>query len=217
MGNNSFSEIGLENIPEEIIFLIKPQATELFNDIYDKLRGGVHIQKQSHDKLFTFIENNEKSIKAFFLRFNETELCSRGQQNEKYYFCDFLESTRGKTSHEYMKNEILIVGFLLFKLINLDGYPELESIAEFKKAILNDYEHYKKGIIKSLAKATREENNFSDDGAIKSTIDTAFKEFNKICWIKLYDKDRFSIYPSFNRIIDKYSDKINTIDIWLVK
>ena len=200
---------------EELKFLMKDESTTLFNKMYDSLRGGIHIQKQSHPTLFEFIQSNEESIDAFFIRFNATQLCWRGQQREKYYFLNFLEDTTGKTEPKYMKNDILLVGFLLYKVVYIDSNYELNSVRDFQNIIIRDFEHYKVGIIKVLAKvSTREVSNRADNETIKDTIGRAFNLFHKISWLRL-DDDYFEFYPAFKRIIDIYQHKIETIDTWL--
>ena len=215
MGNKDFSEDF-----RYLEFLKNKKAPALFNDLYDTLRKGIHIQKQSHQELFDFIEieGNEESISDFIRLFNETQmLAKRGQQNEKYYFIDFIEGSKGNTKIEYIENDYLLVGFLIYKVFILDINYDL-SISFFQNALLQNYVNYTQGIIKYLGKTTKITSSTSGDDVIKATIVRAFNLFDKICWLKLDpDKDGFTFYPAFQRIIDVYSHKINTIDTWLTE
>lgn len=213
--------MGNKSIPEDLrylSFLKHDKAPALFNKLYDTLRSGIHIQKQSHPDLFDFIEseNNEDNIAEFIRLFNETQMLSRkGQQNEKYYFIDFIEGANGNTEKDYIENDFLLVGFLIYKVYILDGIYDEWSISSFQKTLLQDYEGYKPNIIKNLAKNKRTASNEQDDETIKERIRGAFRFFNKICWLKLdSDNDGFTFYPAFQRLIDSYSSKINDINNW---
>lgn len=215
MGNQDFSEDF-----RYLEFLKNKKAPALFNDLYDTLRKGTHIQKQSHEELFDFIEieGNEESISDFIRLFNETQMLNRrGQQHEKYYFIDFIEGSKGNTDRKYIENDELLVGFLIYKVFILDFNYDL-SISFFQNAILQNYENYKQGIIKNLGKTAKTTSSTSGDEIIIDTIRKAFNCFDRICWLRLDpDKDGFTFYPAFQRIIDVYSHKINTIDTWLIE
>jgi hypothetical protein len=213
MGNTDFSEEF-----RYLDFLKHNHAPALFNDLYDTLRNGVHIQKQSHPKFFNFIEsgNNQESLKEFIKLFNKTQmLTARGQQNEKYYFIDFLEDSKGNTKLRPIDDDYTLVGFLIYKFYFMESVNFDFSISNFQDTIMN-HEFYKKGVIKNFGKTSRDENGTTTDKVIKDTIRKAFNFFDKIGWIKIdSDGDGFIFYPAFQRIIDFYAKDIDTIDTWL--
>lgn len=196
-------------------FLNHPDAKELFGKLDYLLKDGVHIQNRAEQAaFFRFIQQTEPSLKEYYLNFFGVVLDTSGQDSEKYFFLDFLPQSRGSISanHRYfMPNEYVIVGFLIYKLIFIDKNLELNSVAQLKKMLRQEYEELKPGIYRVLAKVRKEKINQMDNERVNKIIDDALSEFNKISWITL-DDDYFDTLPAFHRINKVYSDYINNVE-----
>jgi chromosome condensin MukBEF MukE localization factor len=195
--------MGNQDLQKELEFLTKAESAHMFNKMYDTLRKGVHIHRKNLPDLFHYIQKYEDSISAFLKHFNETNLIQQSQQSEKYYFIDYMESSRSKSSIKFMDNSTLTVGFLLYRIYYQDVY-EVETISDFQRVILESYPEYRKGIMKNLA-LTESRDTGGDEEIVLSKIKSAFNEFKQIGWIEL-NGDFFKPYPAFERIIYNYRE-----------
>lgn len=204
--------MGNQNLQKGLEFLTKPESAHMFNKMYDTLRKGVHIHRKNLPDIFFYIQKYEDSISAFLEHFNETKLIKQSQQSEIYYFIDYMESSRSKSSIRFIDNSNLTVGFLLYRVYYQDVY-EVETISDFQRVILENYPEYRKGIMKNLA-LTESRDTASDEENVYNKIKSAFNEFKQIGWIE-YNGNEFKLYPAFERIIYNYREQITNIDTWL--
>jgi hypothetical protein len=110
-----------------------------------------------------------------------------------------------------MKSEHVIVGFIIYKIIFIDRNIDIDSIQKLKEKIRIEYEDYKSGIYRLIAKSRNITPGNLNDIAIDTTVQSALEEFKKIGWIDL-NKNEFSPLPAFNRLIEVYEDYIVNID-----
>lgn len=196
-------------------FMDHPDSKDLFGKLDYLLKDGVHIQNRDTQAVFfRFIQDNEESLKDYYLKFFGVILDSSGQESEKYFFLDFFPQSRGSISNDhryFMPNEYVIVGFLIYKLIFIDGNLELNSVNQLKRMLRQEYEELKPGIYRVLAKVRKEKINQMDEEKVNKIIDNALSEFNKISWITLQE-DHFDTLPAFHRIHKVYSDYINNVE-----
>lgn len=208
MGNDN-------NIIKPGDFLEDPEAPELFGKLDYLLKDGVHIQNRPDQAIFfQFIQRNERKLDAYYQSFFGVKLDFSGESSEKYYYLDFFAQSRGSISvnhRDFMKNEFVVVGFLLYKLIFIDKNLELNSVNQFKKMLRLEYEELKPGIYRVLAKIQKKKPNQMDDDKVSTIIDNALAEFNKIGWITLQE-DYFDTLPAFQRIHKVYGDYINNVE-----
>ena len=201
-----------------LAFFKHPEARDLFAKIDYTLKDGVHIQNSIHQaNLFRFIEENEESLKDFYEEFYGVYLEHGGETINKYYYLEFGYNTRGNIplEHRYFfPNEYVIVAFMAYKIIFIDGYVDLSSVSKLQKIIRHDYEDLKPGLYRALAKVKREKTTKINDENVDKVVLDAFKEFAKIGWITL-DEDLFDTLPAFERITKIYSDYINNLEDWL--
>ncbi|MEQ9299648.1 MAG: hypothetical protein RIF33_13830 [Cyclobacteriaceae bacterium] len=199
-------------------FFKHSEARDLFAKIDYALKDGVHIQNRAHQvHLFRFIEENEEGLKDFYEEFYGVYLEYGGEASNKYYYLDFGSNSRGNipVEHRYFfLNEYVIVAFMVYKIIFIDGYIDLSSVSKLQKVIRQDYEDLKPSLYRTLAKAKREKTTKINDESIDKVVSDALKEFSKIGWITL-DDDTFDPLPAFDRITKIYSDYINNIEDWL--
>lgn len=203
---------------ETASFLSDPEAKDIFAGLDYALKNGRHIQYwQKQEDLFRFIEKNYASLKQYYLDFFSMSLEASGESINKYYYLDLLPDSRGGFSAEKrhsLPNEYVIVGFMLYKIVYVDGYLELNSLAALQKKIRQDYEDIKPDIYRALAKAKKVNATEMDDQKVDDVIEKALKEFSKVGWIE-WDGEVFNILPSFQRLPKIYGDYINNPDNWL--
>jgi|TARA_Y100001968_G_C19094708_1_gene589529 hypothetical protein len=208
----------MENIDNEIRvsdFLFDKNAKELFADVDYLLKDGMHFQKQGNQvKHFNFINNNFSSLRLYYRDFFNVELTDGGEKPRNYFYLDFYGNNRGNISpkHRYILNsEYVIIGFIMYKILFIDNEIDLDSVQKLKEKIRIDYEDYKDGIYRLIAKSRNITPGNLNDDAIDSAVQSALEEFKKIGWVEL-DKDEFNPLPAFDRLIKIYEEYILNID-----
>jgi chromosome condensin MukBEF MukE localization factor len=208
----------MENVDNKVTmsdFLYAENASELFSEIDYHLKGGVHFQNQGLQiRHFKFIVKNDESLRLYYREFFDLELTEKGEAPNNYFYLDFNGNNRGGVPQRYrdiMKSEHVIVGFIIYKIIFIDRNIDIDSIQKLKEKIRIEYEDYKPGIYRLIAKSRNITPGNLNDNAIDITVQSALEEFKKIGWIDL-NKDEFSPLPAFNRLIEVYEDYIVNID-----
>lgn len=200
---------------ESWTFLMDEDATGLFGKIDYKLKDGFHFQNiQGQYDAFRFIQNNEESLKLYYLNFFGIQLQSGGVGIEKYYYLNFTTTSRGNIDLEhryFLKSEFVIVGFLVYKIVYIDRNIELNSVRKLQNMISRDYETLRPGLYKLIAKIKKEKVTEMNNEKVDFVVLDALREFDKLGWINL-ENDFFDINPSFMRLIKLYEDYINNID-----
>ena len=196
-------------------FLYAENAKEFFAGIDYLLKDGMHFQKQGNQiSYFNFIDKNIDSLKLYYRDFFDVELSEGGEKPNNYFFLDFYENSRGNISprhREILKSEYVIIGFIIYKIIYIDKEIDLDSVQKLKEKIRIEYEDYKPGIYRLIAKSRNITPGNLNDNAIDTTIQSALEEFRKIGWIEL-SKDEFGLLPAFDRLIKVYEEYILNID-----
>jgi len=196
-------------------FLYAENAKEFFAEIDYLLKDGVHFQKQSNQiRYFNFIDKNIDSLKLYYQDFFDVELSEGGEKPNNYFFLDFYGNSRGNISprhREILKSEYVIIGFIIYKIIYIDKEIDLDSVQKLKEKIRIEYEDFKPGIYRLIAKSRNITPGNLNDSAIDTTIQSALEEFRKIGWIEL-SKDDFGLLPAFDRLIKVYEEYILNID-----
>lgn len=199
-------------------FLADSEANELFARIDYALKNGVHIQRwPQQEAMFRFLEKHFQSMKLYYREFFGISLEEAGETVDKYFYLDFLSGSRGAIPVEnryFLANEYVIVGFMLYKIVYIDGNVDLNSLTALQRMIRQDYEDIKPNIYRALAKAKKVNTTEMDDQKVNDVIEKALREFSKMGWIALEDQD-FDILPSFQRLPRIYGDYINHPENWL--
>lgn len=203
---------------EALKFLMHEDAPRLFSKVDYALKNGIHIQDyRAQTEMFGFINENFQSMRLYYQQYFGIVLDHGGETVEKYFFIDFMAQSRGgipEDNRHFLPNEYVIIGFLLFKVIYIDGYIELNTVSRFQRMVRLDYEELKPGIYRTLAKARRDKNTHMDDERVDKIIADAIDEFRKIGWI-VFEGELFDVMPSFQRLPKIYGDYINNIESWL--
>ncbi|MDV7695473.1 hypothetical protein N6B72_00950 [Chryseobacterium soli] len=196
-------------------FLYAENAKEFFAEIDYLLKDGMHFQKQGNQiRYFNFIDKNIDSLKLYYQDFFDVELSEGGEKPNNYFFLDFYGNSRGNISprhREILKSEYVIIGFIIYKIIYIDKEIDLDSVQKLKEKIRIEYEDYKPGIYRLIAKSRNITPGNLNDSAIDTTIQSALEEFRKIGWIELSKYD-FGLLPAFDRLIKVYEEYILNID-----
>jgi len=196
-------------------FLYAENAKELFAEIDYLLKDGMHFQKQGNQiRHFNFIDKNIDSLRLYYQDFFDVELSEGGEKPNNYFYLDFYGNSRGNISsrhREILKSEYVIIGFIIYKVIYIDKEIDLDSAQKLKEKIRIEYEDYKPGIYRLIAKSRNTTPGNLNDNTIDTTIQSALEEFRKIGWIEL-SKDEFSLLPAFDRLIKVYEEYILNID-----
>ena len=196
-------------------FLYTDNAKELFAEIDYLLKDGMHFQRQGNQvHHFNFIDKNVDSLRLYYQNFFDVELSEGGEKPNNYFYLDFYGNSRGNISsrhREILKSDYVIIGFIIYKIIYIDKEIDLNSVQKLKEKIRIEYEDYKPGIYRLIAKSRNITPGNLNDGAIDITIQSALEEFRKIGWIEL-NKDEFSLLPAFDRLIKVYEEYILNID-----
>ncbi len=208
----------MENVNNKVTvsdFLYAENAKEFFAEIDYLLKDGMHFQKQGNQiRYFNFIDKNIDSLKLYYQIFFDVELSEGGEKPNNYFFLDFYGNSRGNISprhRETLKSEYVIIGFIIYKIIYIDKEIDLDSVLKLKEKIRIEYEDYKPGIYRLIAKSRNITPGNLNDNAIDNTIQSALEEFRKIGWIEL-SKDEFGLLPAFDRLIKVYEEYILNIE-----
>lgn len=206
--------MGDESITKALKFFLHPDAEEYFAKLDFILKNGVYIQNRAnHEQLFEFISENKSSLKEFYLKFYNLNLDEFGEENNKFYFLDFFKQSRNNRErlqgqYTFLKNEFVLVGFLIFKIQFIDRNFTLSSVKELKRMIRQDNQDLKNDIRSTIAGSSRTKPQEGDDSKIDDVIDNALSVFKDISWVIL-DGDFFETLPAFQRIHQVYGDDIN--------
>lgn len=196
-------------------FLYHRDATEIFGPLDFQLKDGIHFQqKDGQFAYFNFIQENEESLSAYYNDFFGVELSSGGDGQDRYYYLEFNGVSRGSIDAEhraFMKNDNVIVGLFIYKIIFIDKNLELASLKTLQNMIRKDYEELKPDLYRLLARARKDAPSQMNDEKLDDIVRSAIIQFSKIGWMTLQD-DTFDVHPSFHRLNKLYADYINNID-----
>jgi hypothetical protein len=208
----------MENVDNKDLtgkFLQDKNAQELFAEIDYLLKDGMHFQKEGNQiRQFNFIDHNWESLKSYYSIYFDVELTEGGERPDSYFYLDFIENNRGNIPYkhrEILKSEYVIIGFIIYKIIFIDKDVELDSVQKLKEKIRIEYEDYKPGIYRLIAKSRNINPGNMNDNTIDSTVQSALHEFRKIGWISL-NENEFSPLPAFDRLVKIYEEYILDID-----
>ncbi|MEQ3656536.1 MAG: hypothetical protein ABNH00_11785 [Dokdonia sp.] len=193
-------------------FLLNDDSEAVFSKLDYLLKDGVHLQKfGSQVGFFEYLEKYSKELRNYYQILFGVTLEWKGEGLGKYYYLDYHSKERSKLPEAHkttFKNDVLIIGFIIYKVIFFDGNIELNSIALLKKKITLDYEEYEEGLLRLIAKSTDGGGKLSeDDVQIDKVVDRTLSQFKKIGWVELKG-DYLETLPSIHRLLYVYEDVI---------
>lgn len=199
-------------------FLEDHDAKQLFAKIDYALKNGKHIQRwQQQEAMFRFLEKHFTSMQLYYMDFFGVLLEEGGESIDKYYYLEFRPDNRGgihADNRHFLPNEHVIIGFMLHKILFIDGMIEVNTLPALQRTIRQEYEDIKPGIYRALAKAKKIKTTEVDDRKVDTMVEKALQDFARIGWIEL-DGLLFEPLASFQRLPKLYGDYINNPDRWL--
>lgn len=207
MENNNREKVGLD-------FLVEDDSERLFGDLDYLLKDGVHIQNFGENSFFyDYLTNNHSELNAYYLRLFGVPLRRKGEGSHQFYYLDYHsreENHIPENRRFTLKNECVIMGVIIYKIIFFDGNLELNSVDKLKKTITLDYEEYEEGLLKLIVKSDDAGKLADDDELIDKMVGKTLLEFKKLGWVD-YKGDYFETLPSFHRLLHIYEDVIKNI------
>lgn len=208
----------MENYDTENIgytFLGNHHSQLVFSRLDYALKDGVHIQRQGSDpELYAYLEKYTDKLQPYYRDLFGVRLEKRGEDDYQYYYLDYHSAEQSNIPENHkrrIKNEHIIIGLILYKIIYFDGNLELNSVSDLKKKISLDYEEYENGLLKLIAKSSEKAKLQADDMEIDSVVDSALNQFVRLGWIER-SNDHFELLASFQRLLYVYEDVIRNID-----
>ena len=196
-------------------FLENHLSQRVFSKLDYALKDGIHIQRQGSDpELFTYLEKYAEKLQPYYRDLFGVRLEKRGEDDQKYYYLDYHslgQSGIPENHRRQIKNEYIIIGLIIYKIIYFDGNLELNSVSALKQKITLDYEEYEGGLLRLIAKSSEKGKLQADDMEIDSVVDSALNQFARLGWIER-SGDYFEPLASFQRLLYIYEDVIKNID-----
>ena len=208
MENNYTEDVGYT-------FLGSHHSQQVFSKLDYTLKDGVHIQRKGSDpELYAYLEKYLNRLQHYYRDLFGVRLEKRGEGDQQYYYLDYhsIEQSGIPESHKrQVKNENIIIGLIMYKIIYFDGNVEMNSVSELKQKITLDYEEYEGGLLRLIAKSSENAKLQADDVEIDSVVDSALSQFVRLGWMER-NGDHFEPLASFQRLLYVYEDVIRNID-----
>jgi chromosome condensin MukBEF MukE localization factor len=207
---NTYEEI------DPLKFFEHENAERDFGTVDYALRNSKYLQRQHPEQinLFDFVYDNEKSLRKYYQRFFGAELRCRGASYNQYYFLHPLPDVHRKipsSNQEFLKTEHLIIGLLICKIYFID-MQEVYSVSTLIHLIRTEYETYREGLFRQLARVQGGKESEFDDKKLEECLRDAVKKFKSLGWLyERPDTKELQVMPSFDRIRDMYQDEIINI------
>lgn len=196
-------------------FLGSHHSQQVFSKVDYALKDGMHIQRKGSDpELYAYLEKYLNRLQPYYRDLFGVRLEKRGEDDQQYYYLDYhsVEQSGIPESHKrQVKNEYIIIGLIVYKIIYFDGNIEVNSVQELKQKITLDYEEYEGGLLRLIAKSSENAKLQADDVEIDSVVDSALNQFVRLGWMER-SGDHFEPLASFQRLLYVYEDVIRNIN-----
>ena len=197
------------------VFLVSDYSRKVFSKLDYSLKDGLHIQRKGSDpELYAYLEKYADKWQPYDRDLFGVRLEKRGEGDLQYYYLDYhsVEQSGIPESHKrQVKNDQIIIGLIVYKIIYFDSNFELNSVSELKRKISLDYEEYQPGLLTLIAKSSDKGKLQADDVEIDAVLESALNQFARLGWIKR-SGDYFEPLASFQRLLYVYEDVIKNIN-----
>lgn len=205
---------------EKYAFLYDRKAPVVFAKLDYLLRSSVHIQREYPlpSELYRFLDQYYDKLKDYYNTIFNLPLSRGGNDFNQYYFIDHNVGERTNVpsdSKSYLESRHILVGLLFFKMYQIDGNIELDSVNDFIDLLFNEYEEEKQALRRLITGSASEKGSDRNDEKVENTINKAFDKFNELGWLvweNEIDKNRFKVLPSFERLRLMYQPQIDNIN-----
>jgi hypothetical protein len=209
----------MENANTSFAFLTSDDATKYFAEVDILLKQGRHIQDYGSDsRLFFFIdEYYDRGLRDFYKQFFQINLERESHDNERYYYLDFTEDSKGKLAKDNRNKELesdrIIFAILLLNVYKEKFFEKKESNWQELSQIFKESEH--KELWQELLFGKLKQNYTpQEEQNVKDKVRSIIKDFEKLGWVALKSAEdlNFEILPSIARISKLYSDVIENVE-----
>lgn len=195
---------------DEYSFLQEDISERLFAALDYELRCGKHIQYQTNESFYNYLEQYYSYLKSFYLKIYKLRLEKSGSENNCYYYLTPVDESgfhSNSKHHKTLEPEYLLLALFIYKVILIDGNVDIHSIADFIDTLNEDYDEFRGLLNKKIAKNRSGKASEDTDVKLESAIKATFRRLDKLGWVKLAD-DHFDMLPAFGRLLDYYSEEI---------
>jgi hypothetical protein len=196
-------------------FLESHRSQQVFSKLDYALKDGLHIQRHGSDpELYAYLVEYADKLQPYYRDLFGVRLERRGEDDQQYYYLDYHSAGQSGIPENHkrqIKNEYIIIGLIIYKIIYFDGNLELNSVSALKQKITLDYEEYEGGLLRLIAKSSEKAKLQADDVEIDSVVDLALHQFVRLGWMER-NGDHFELLASFQRLLYVYEDVILKID-----
>ena len=207
-----------DSLEQPFSFLESEYAQSFFADLNIKLLQSRHIQHEDGD-IFRLLVDYEPEFYHYYSSLYRLKLVRDKQDNEVYYYLDFLQEGKGKLSESNRHKELtaiqVIIGIMLLKMyyaryleqekmITLDDIKkeirESKNSDSYKAVLFNDVREY-----------------YSDKEwkeKVEKPIRKTISEFDRLGWVKKSSESNlvFTLRASIHRFARIYENEITNFD-----
>lgn len=209
----------MENANTSFAFLTSDEAAKYFADADILLKQGKHIQDYGSDsRLFYFIdEYYDRGLRNFYQQFFQMYLEKESHDNERYYYLNFTEDSKGKLGKDNRSKELegdrVIFAILLLNIYKEKFFEKKKTNWQELTQIFKESEH--KELWQELLYGKLKPNYTPhEEQNVKDKVRSIIKDFDKLGWVSLKNVEdlNFEILPSIARISILYSDVIENVE-----
>jgi chromosome condensin MukBEF MukE localization factor len=209
----------MENANSNFPFLNTEQAKKYFADADIALKQGRHIQDYGNDiRIFSFVDEYfEKGLEEYYKQFFGMNLVRDSNDNEKFYYLNFPEDSKGKFGKENRSKELedekVIFAILFLNLYKEKFFEQKEFLWQELEQTFKESEH--KGLWQTILYGKIKQNYTpKEELDVKDKVRKILTDFEKLGWIifKNQEEVHFEILPSIERMSKLYEDVINNVE-----
>lgn len=210
----------MENGNTNYSFLNSDDAIKYFADLDVVLKQGRHIQNYGNDsQLFGFVDDYyDSGLADYYKNIWVVNLVRDSSDNERFYYFDFFEGSRGKfgkdNRYKELEDKKVIFAILLLNLYKEKFFEEKEVEWKELEQIFKESEN--KSLWKKLL-FDKDKDNYTpnEEQRVKDNITGILKDFEKLGWVEIIadtEDIKFEILPSIERISRLYADVIEDVE-----
>jgi len=210
----------MENGNTNYSFLNSDDAIKYFADLDVVLKQGRHIQNYGNDsQLFGFVDDYyDSGLADYYKNIWVVNLVRDSSDNERFYYFDFFEGSRGKfgkdNRYKELEDKKVIFAILLLNLYKEKFFEEKEVEWKELEQIFKESEN--KSLWKKLL-FDKDKDNYTpnEEQRVKDNITGILKDFEKLGWVEIIadtEDIKFEILPSIERISRLYADVIENVE-----
>jgi len=190
----------------------------LFHELDTLLRSGVHVQAAHPDQqhLVSYLRKNEAALAAFYRDWHlGTQLQHRHEEPHRYYFLEPPAGSWAQVGPAFQREleaKHIIVAMLLCKVFLIDlQKPEFDSVAALMYLLEREYEDYRAGLFRQLARVMDKRETQMDSENVQKLVEQCLRLFKELGWLCRTETGGWRVLPSLDRIRDLYQNEIKAM------